>query len=113
VSAIAGWASARGCADPAGLAAMAQALAHRTNGETLSAVIDRSPRRSVVLAASLSDAASRISLSLDGAILNAAELRAELTRRGFATVPMRKCCCGPTSTGTRRWSSSCAALSPS
>lgn len=84
MSAIAGWASARGCADPAGLAAMAQALAHRTNGETLSAVIDRSPRRSVVLAASLSDAASRISLSLDGAILNAAELRAELARRGFS-----------------------------
>ena len=84
MSAIAGWASARACPDPADVAAMAQALSHRTHGESLSAVIDRSPRRSIVLAASLTDAASRISLSLDGAILNAAALRAELGRRGFS-----------------------------
>ena len=85
MSAIAGWASsARGAVDPGPLAAMADALAHRNLEASLSAVMDRSPRRSVVLAASLSDAASRISLSLDGALLNAAELRAELARRGFS-----------------------------
>jgi asparagine synthase (glutamine-hydrolysing) len=63
---------------------MAQALAHRNGEEPLCAVIDRSRRRCVVLAASLNDAAARISLALDGSILNAAELRAELGRRGFA-----------------------------
>lgn len=84
MSALAGWSTTRACADPADLAAMAQVLSHRSQGESLSAVIDRSPRRSIVLAASLSDPASRISLSLDGAIVNAATLRDELGRRGFA-----------------------------
>jgi asparagine synthase (glutamine-hydrolysing) len=63
---------------------MADALAHRSEGESLSAVIDRQPRRAVVLAASLSDAASGISLALDGSILNAADLRAQLAKRGYA-----------------------------
>ena len=43
---------------------------------------DRQPRRSVVLAASLSDATLGISVALDGAILNAAELRSQLAKRG-------------------------------
>jgi len=63
---------------------MADALAHRNDSEALSAVIDRQPRRAVVLAASLSDAPSGISLALDGAILNAGELRAQLAKRGYA-----------------------------
>jgi asparagine synthase (glutamine-hydrolysing) len=85
MSAIAGWSSTvRGAPDPAPLAAMVEALASRNANASLSAVIDRSPRRTVVLAASLTDPVSRISLSLDGAILNAAELRAELGRHGFA-----------------------------
>ena len=82
---IAGWATTvRGAPDAAPLGAMVEALASRSKGENLSGILDRSPRRTVVLAASLADAGSRISLSLDGAILNAAELRAELARRGFA-----------------------------
>jgi asparagine synthase (glutamine-hydrolysing) len=63
---------------------MVEALAHRTDGEALCAVIDRQPRRGVVMAASLSDTALGISLALDGAILNAAELRAQLAKRGYA-----------------------------
>jgi len=62
---------------------MAEALAHRhADGEMLCAVIDRQPRRSVVMAAALSDAELGISLALDGPIANAAELRAELAKRG-------------------------------
>jgi asparagine synthase (glutamine-hydrolysing) len=82
---IAGWATTvRGTPDAAPLGAMVETLSSRSKGESLSGILDRSPRRSVVLAASLADAGSRISLSLDGAILNAAELRGELARRGFA-----------------------------
>lgn len=85
MSAIAGWSStARGTPDPGPLAAMVDVLANRNCDAALQGILDRSPRRTVVLAASLTDTASRISLSLDGAILNAAELRAELGRHGFA-----------------------------
>ncbi|HEX7052826.1 MAG TPA: asparagine synthase-related protein [Burkholderiales bacterium] len=85
MGAIAGWATTlRGAPDPAPLGAMVEALAHRARGESVSGILDRSPRRTVVLAASLNDPASRISLALDGAILNAAELRSELGRHGFA-----------------------------
>jgi asparagine synthase (glutamine-hydrolysing) len=81
---LAGWAASQAAPGAEALAGMAQSLAHRNGEEPLCAVIDRSRRRSVVLAASLSDSAARISLALDGAILNAAELRAELGRRGFS-----------------------------
>ncbi len=81
---LAGWAAGRGGPDPAALAGMAEALAHRNAAEGLSALIDRNPRRSVVLGASLVDRASGVALALDGTILNAAELRAQLARHGYA-----------------------------
>src|SRR4051812_11015843 len=85
---LAGWASASQPAsqrlDARALAPMAEALAHRTSeGETLCALIDRQPRRALVMAASLSDAELGISLALDGPIANAAELRGELAKRGY------------------------------
>ena len=80
---LAGWAASRGAAEESVLGAMLEALAQRNAGASLSAVLDRHPRRSVVLGASLVDAASGISLALDGAILNAAELRARLAGRGY------------------------------
>ena len=80
---LAGWASTAHGPEPRALAAMMEALAHRSEGEALSAVIDRQPRRAVVLAASLNDPASGISVALDGAMLNAAELRAQLAKRGY------------------------------
>jgi hypothetical protein len=55
---------------------MAQALAHRSDGESLSAVIDRQPRRAVVIAASISE--NQISVALDGSIVNGADLRSQL-----------------------------------
>ena len=62
---------------------MADALAHRASeGETLCALIERQARRSLVMAASLSDAELGISLALDGPLANAAELRTELAKRG-------------------------------
>lgn len=82
---LAGWTASRGGADPAVLATMLEALAHRHGpGESLSALVDRHPRRTVVLGASLVDRASGVSLALDGSILNAAELREQLARRGYA-----------------------------
>jgi asparagine synthase (glutamine-hydrolysing) len=82
---LAGWATTATAPDARALAAMMEALSHRSEGgEALSAVIDRQPRRAVVLAASLSDPTSGISLALDGAILNAGELRAQLAKRGYA-----------------------------
>ena len=87
MSAIAGWITpSRGVApDESALAAMLEPLAHRNGAaEALCAVMDRSARREVVLAASLNDAVSSISLALDGAIANAAELRGILSKRGFS-----------------------------
>jgi len=85
---LAGWATLVGNAavspDACALGAMAEALAHRNDGEPLSAVIDRQPRRSVVMAASLSDQGLGISLALDGTIVNAPDLRAQLVKRGYA-----------------------------
>ncbi|MFN2644367.1 MAG: asparagine synthase (glutamine-hydrolyzing) [Burkholderiales bacterium] len=85
---LAGWAAT--CApgaqpvDPRALAAMVEPLAHRNaEGETPCALIDRHPRRSVVMAAAISDAELGISAALDGPIVNAAELRAELAKRGY------------------------------
>ena len=80
---LAGWATTSGAFDPRALAPMMEALGHRSDGEALSAVIDRHPRRAVVLAASLSDPTSGISLALDGAILNAGDLRTQLAKRGY------------------------------
>ena len=87
---LAGWAASRGGPDVAVLAAMEETLAHRNRskdggeGENLSGLVDRNPRRSIVLGASLVDRPSGISLALDGTLLNAAELRAQLARRGYA-----------------------------
>ena len=81
---LAGWATSATGPDAQALGSMAEALTHRNDGEALSALIDRQPRRSVVMAASLSDQGLGISLALDGAILNAAELRNQLTKRGYA-----------------------------
>ena len=83
---IAGWTTGPGAApDEGALAAMVEALAHRNaDGEGVCAAIDRSARREVVLAASLTDEASRISLALDGSILNSAVLRSQLSRRGYS-----------------------------
>jgi len=81
---LAGWTATRAAPPEDALSAMAASLAHRTHaGETLCALVDRNGRREVVLAASLSDGCG-ISLALDGAILNAPELKAQLARRGYA-----------------------------
>jgi len=80
---VAGWAAGAHAPDPHALAAMAEALAHRNDGE-VSALIDRKPRRSVVLAAGLVDETSGISIALDGAIVNAPELRAALAKRRYS-----------------------------
>ncbi len=81
---LAGWAASRGGPDLALLAGMVEALAHRNRAsDSLSALMDRNPRRTVVLGASLLDRASSVALALDGAILNAAELRAQLERHGY------------------------------
>jgi len=87
MSAIAGWAARRGGADAGVLAGMLDALAHRTRpGETLSALVDRHPRRNIVLGASLVELASGVGLALDGELLNGAELRGELVSRGYGFV---------------------------
>jgi asparagine synthase (glutamine-hydrolysing) len=80
---LAGWATTGTAPDMRALGQMMEVLGHRGEGEALSAVIDRQPRRAVVLAASLNDPASGISLALDGAILNAADLRTQLGKRGY------------------------------
>ena len=80
---LAGWATTSAAPDVRALGSMVEALSHRNEGETVCAVLDRQPRRSVVLAAALSDPASGLSAALDGAILNAAELRAQLAKRGY------------------------------
>jgi asparagine synthase (glutamine-hydrolysing) len=81
---IAGWAARGAGAEASALAGMLDALAHRQGAaDTLSALIDRHPRRSVVLGASLIDRESGIALALDGSLLEAAALRAELGRRGY------------------------------
>jgi len=81
---LAGWVTTRHSADPGALAPMVDALAHRNAEEPLCALVDREPRRSLVMAASLCDAELGISLALDGALVNAAQLRAELGRHGYA-----------------------------
>ena len=80
---LAGWAATANPPEPGALAPMVEALAHRNGDEALSALIDAHPRRTVVMAASLCDPEG-ISVALDGAILNAAELRTELGRHGMA-----------------------------
>lgn len=82
MSGLAGWTSTTAAAEPGALASMVDALAHR-NSEELCAVIDQQPRRVVVLAASFADEANSISVALDGPLVNAAALRAELARKGY------------------------------
>src|SRR6185436_13269562 len=83
---ITGWATTlpRSAPDEGVLLDMASSVAHRNAScEDLKAVFDRTLRRQVVLAASLADAQSRISLVLDGSILNFDELKAQLGKRGY------------------------------
>jgi asparagine synthase (glutamine-hydrolysing) len=82
---IAGWiAPAHRAGDENALGPMAAALSHRMQGsETLSGVLDANRNRQLVLAATLCDKSSGISLVLDGGIANAGELRAQLVRRGY------------------------------
>ena len=85
MSGIAGWiAPARRPADENLLGKMAAALAHRARaGETLGGVIETDARRQLALCATLRDAASGISVVLDGGMLNAAELRTQLVKHGY------------------------------
>jgi len=80
---LAGWTSTAAAAEPGALAAMVETLAHR-NHEELCAVIDRQPRRAVVLAASFNDEASGLSVALDGPLVNASEIKAYVSKRGYA-----------------------------
>jgi asparagine synthase (glutamine-hydrolysing) len=101
---IAGWVTTgRNAPEESALAPMLKALAHRAgampqdagampqdagavpqDAGALVAVVDRQGSRQVVLGATLCDRASGVSLMLDGAILNAAELRAELAQKGYS-----------------------------
>ena len=78
---LAGWTSPT--ADAAALAGMVEALSHRNGGEELCAVIDQQPRRALVLAASFTDEVNGLSVALDGPLVNAADLRAQLSRKGY------------------------------
>jgi asparagine synthase (glutamine-hydrolysing) len=78
---LAGWTSPT--ADAAALAGMVEALSHRNGGEELCAVIDQQPRRAVVLAASFTDEVNGLSVALDGPLVNARDLRSQLSRRGY------------------------------
>lgn len=80
---LAGWTSTAAVADASALAGMVEALSHRNGGEELCAVIDQQPRRTVVLAASFTDEVNGLSVSLDGALVNASDLRAQLARKGY------------------------------
>jgi asparagine synthase (glutamine-hydrolysing) len=84
MSGLAGWTSTAAAADPGALAGMVEALVHRNNGEELCAVIDQQPRLAVVLAAGFTDEVNGLSVALDGPLVNAAALRAELARKGYA-----------------------------
>ncbi len=83
---LAGWSAlSRAACDEVALAEMASALSHRSApGTAPCGVIDRDARRQVVLAASLSDSASRISLALDGSILNFEEIHSFLLQHGYS-----------------------------
>ncbi len=83
---LAGWTSTTAAADPVRLGAMVEALSHRNGAEELCAVIDRQPRRAVVLAASFSDEVNGLSVAVDGGLVNAADLRSQLARKGYAFV---------------------------
>ena len=79
---LAGWTSTT-AADASALAGMVDSLVHRNNNTELSAVIDEQPRRAVVLAASFTDEVNGLSVALDGPLVNASTLRAELARKGY------------------------------
>ena len=74
-------------AEESALVAMLDALAPRNSpggGDELVALVERRAGRRTVMGAMLCDRASGISVALDGSIANAAELRADLLRRGYA-----------------------------
>ena len=87
MSGIAGWiAEGRGAAPREdALLPMLEALAHRGRpGEALVALVERRGARRAVMGAALCDRESGVAVALDGAIANASELRAELSRKGYA-----------------------------
>ena len=83
---IAGWAvPARGAPEEGGLLPMVQALAHRhAEAETLLGYAACRRDQLVVLGATLCDAATGIAAVVDGGFANAADLCAQLARKGFA-----------------------------
>src|SRR5258706_4136256 len=86
MSGIAGWiATARRARGEEALGPMLETLAHRrAPGEALCGLADRSARQQAVLGTTLRDDAAGISVALDGTIANAAELRALLSKHGYA-----------------------------
>ena len=85
---LAGWVTTgRAAIDDGALLPMLEALAGREPAGAATDLVgfaDRSLRRQAVLGATLCDRTARVSVALDGAIGNAAELRAELAKRGHA-----------------------------
>ena len=83
---IAGWAvPARRALDENALVPMLERLLHRNgDAEILLGYSDRPRDQQVAFGATLCDPASGIALVLDGAIDNAADLRAQLAKKGFA-----------------------------
>src|SRR5258706_487160 len=86
MSGIAGWiATARRARGEEALGPMLETVAHRrAPGEALCGLADRSARQQAVLGTTLRDDAAGISVALDGTIANAAELRALLSKHGYA-----------------------------
>jgi asparagine synthase (glutamine-hydrolysing) len=85
---LAGWAvPVQRTLDEAGLVPMLEALAERNasgNAEPLVCYSGSRRHQQVVLGATLCDPGSGIALAFDGALLDAAELRTQLARKGFA-----------------------------
>ena len=88
MSGIAGWvAEGRGGPAPReeSLLPMLMAIDHRLRAEEeMVALVERRGARNVVLGAGVCDREVGVSVALDGTIANAAELRAELARKGYA-----------------------------
>jgi asparagine synthase (glutamine-hydrolysing) len=88
MSGIAGWvAEGRGAVAPReeALLPMLDSLAQRRRAhEALVALVERRGARQAVLGAALCDREVGVAVALDGAIANAQELRAELSRKGYA-----------------------------
>src|SRR3954454_2767984 len=86
MGAIAGWITGpRHARDEAALAPMLQAIAHRCqDAGDMVGLAQRGPRQQLVMGVTLRDRFSGVSLVLDGALSNAAELRSSLEKHGYA-----------------------------